>query len=126
MCFLGYGGGMSSIEGGYCEDCLSQSSIDSGCLCRCSTYSSDSSTYRCNMTDLHAQTSPIGIPQLSKPITIPGKARHRTRGYNITTTRGRCSSCSSSNRHSVFSDTLDRDESSSFSANSPGGLDLVN
>ena len=78
------------------------------------------------MTDLHAQASPIGIPQLSKPITIPGKARHRTRGYNITTTRGRCSSCSSSNRHSVFSDTLDRDESSSFSANSPGGLDLVN
>ncbi|XP_066915607.1 ack-related non-receptor tyrosine kinase-like isoform X2 [Clytia hemisphaerica] len=121
----GYGGGMSSIEGGYCEDCLSQSSIDSGCLCRCSTYSSDSSTHRCNTADLNAQTSTIGIPQLTKPITIPGRARHRSRGYNITN-RGRCSSCSSSNRHSVFSDTLDRDESPSFSSNSPVCLDLVN
>jgi len=81
------------------EDCLSQSSIDSGCLCRCSTYSSDSSQRY--SIDFHTTTP------LSKPISIPGqntRARSTFYGTNSMPERRRCSSCCSNNRHSVFSD----------------------
>lgn len=97
FCFIS-GYVTTSEKGSYRDDCLSLNSVDSGCICRCSTYSSDSSQHPYS-------AGTVEIPPSSKPITIPG-AGAKTR-YNRSSSGSFSKRFSTGSTHSyaIISDT---------------------